>query len=138
MPKNVEALPAGSVRLDKWLWAARFFKTRQVAIDAINAGHIDLNGERAKPAKSVKAGDHVSLRRPPYVIHLVVQTVSEKRGPASVARQLYLENAESVQARERLAAELRDMPPPIFKGRPTKRDRRVIERFARFVADDED
>ncbi len=126
------------MRLDKWLWAARFFKTRQVAIDAINAGHIDLNGERAKPAKSVKAGDHVSLRRPPYVIHLVVQTVSEKRGPASVARQLYLENAESVQARERLAAELRDMPPPIFKGRPTKRDRRVIERFARFVADDED
>ena len=138
MQKNVEALGAGEVRLDKWLWAARFFKTRQLAIDAINAGHIDLNGERAKPAKSVKAGDHVSLRRPPYVIHLVVQTVSEKRGPASVARQLYLENAESVQARERLAAELRDMPPPIFKGRPTKRDRRVIERFARFVADDED
>lgn len=126
------------MRLDKWLWAARFFKTRQVAIDAINAGHIDLNGERAKPAKSVKAGDHVALRRPPYVIHLVVQAVSEKRGPASVARQLYVENAESVQARERLAAELRDMPPPIFKGRPTKRDRRVIERFARFVADDED
>ena len=125
------------MRLDKWLWAARFFKTRQVAIDAINAGHIDLNGERAKPAKSVRAGDHVSLRRPPYVIHLVVQAVSEKRGPASVARQLYVENAESVQARERLAAELRDMPPPIFKGRPTKRDRRVIERFARFVADDE-
>ena len=138
MQKNVEALGAGEVRLDKWLWAARFFKTRQLAIDAINAGHIDLNGERAKPAKPVKAGDNVSLRKPPYVVHLVVQAVSEKRGPASAARQLYLENAESVLARERLAAELRDMPPPIFKGRPTKRDRRVIERFARFVADDED
>ena len=138
MQKNVEALGAGEVRLDKWLWAARFFKTRQLAIDAINAGHIDLNGERAKPAKLVKAGDNVSLRKPPYVVHLVVQAVSEKRGPASAARQLYVENVESVLARERLAAELRDMPPPIFKGRPTKRDRRVIERFARFVADDED
>ncbi len=139
MPKNAdrgEALAAGSVRLDKWLWAARFFKTRQIAIESINAGRVDVNGERAKPAKAVKAGDELLLRKPPYAFHLRVLAVAEKRGPASAARQLYVENAQSVEARERLAAELREMPPPIFKGRPTKRDRREIERFERSANDD--
>ena len=126
------------VRLDKWLWAARFFKTRQISIDAINAGHVDVNGERAKPAKSVKVGDELLLRKPPYAFHLTVNALSERRGPATVARQLYAEKAESVLARERIAAELRDLPEPIFKGRPTKRDRRVIERFARSIVVDED
>ena len=138
MSKSAEAAVAIDVRLDKWLWVARFFKTRQLAIDAINAGHVDVNGERAKPAKSIKTGDELLLRKPPYAFHLVVNALSEKRGPASVARQLYRENADSVSVRERLAAELRDAPPPIFKGRPTKRDRREIERFERSVNEDKD
>src|SRR5258706_9076624 len=136
MPKNAEALPVGSVRLDKWLWAARFFKTRQVAIDAIHAGRVDVNGERAKPAKAVKAGDALSLRKPPYAFHLQVLGVAEKRGPASAARHLSLENAQTVEAGERLAVELREMPAPIFTGRPTKRDRREIERFERSANED--
>lgn len=146
MSKSVEAAVAGAaiaaavatVRLDKWLWAARFFKTRQIAIDAINAGHVDVNGERVKPAKSVKVGDDLLLRKPPYAYHVMVNVLTEKRGPASAARKLYSEKAESVLARERIAAELREMPEPIFKGRPTKRDRRLIERFARSIVVDED
>ena len=131
--------PLSSVRLDKWLWAARFFKTRQLAVDAVNAGHIELNGDRAKPAKSVKAGDEVKVRKPPYEFIVMVKAVSEKRGSATIARELFTETAESIEARERLLAELRDMPPPIFKGRPTKRDRRTLETWQRAASlmDDE-
>ena len=123
--------PLTSVRLDKWLWAARFFKTRQLAIEAVNAGHIELNGDRAKPAKSVKPGDEVTVRKPPYEFVVVVKAVSEKRGSAAMARELFAETAESIAAREKLLAELRDMPAPIFKGRPTKRDRRTLENWQR-------
>jgi ribosome-associated heat shock protein Hsp15 len=127
------------VRLDKWLWAARFFKTRQLAIEAVKAGHIELNGERAKPAKSVQAGDEVTVRKAPYQYTLVVKAVSEKRGSASVARQLFTETGESLAAREKLLTELRQMPEPVFKGRPTKRDRRALEdwRRAASLRDDE-
>ncbi|MBL8523988.1 MAG: RNA-binding S4 domain-containing protein [Betaproteobacteria bacterium] len=124
----------GAVRLDKWLWAARFYKTRQIAIDAINAGRVEVNGERAKPSKSVKVGDTMRVRRPPYEILLKVTAISEKRGSATIARELYAETAESIAAREQLQAELRDMPPPIFKGRPTKKDRRTIENWQRAAA----
>ena len=120
-----------SVRLDKWLWAARFFKTRQLAIEAVTAGHVELNGERAKPAKSVRPGDDVTIRKPPYEFLLVVMAVSEKRGAATIARTLFTETAGSIAAREKLAAELRDMPAPVFKGRPTKRDRRTLENWQR-------
>ena len=120
-----------SVRLDKWLWAARFFKTRQLAIEAVTAGHVELNGERAKPAKSVWPGDEVTIRKPPYEFLLVVMAVSEKRGAATIARTLFTETAGSIAAREKLAAELRDMPAPVFKGRPTKRDRRTLENWQR-------
>ena len=128
-----------SVRLDKWLWAARFFKTRQLAVDAINAGHVELNGERAKPAKSVKADDELTVRKPPYEFCLIVKTVSEKRGSAPIARELYAETEASIAAREKLLLELREMPPPLFKGRPTKRDRRTLENWQRAAAlsDDE-
>ena len=131
--------PLLTVRLDKWLWAARFFKTRQLAVDAVNAGHIELNGDRAKPAKSVKAGDEVKVRKPPYEFIVLVKAVSEKRGSATIARELFTETADSIEARERLLAELRDMPPPIFKGRPTKRDRRTLETWQRAASlmDDE-
>lgn len=128
-----------SVRLDKWLWAARFFKTRQLAVDSITAGHVELNNERAKPAKSVKPGDEITVRKPPYEFVLAVRVVSEKRGSAPIARELYVETETSIAAREKLSLELREMPPPLFKGRPTKRDRRTLENWQRAAAfgDDE-
>lgn len=127
-----------SVRLDKWLWAARFFKTRQLAVEAITAGHVELNNERAKPAKSVKPGDELTVRKPPYEFVLIVNAVSEKRGAAPIAREWYAETGTSIAAREKLALELREMPPPLFKGRPTKRDRRTLENWQRAAAASDD
>lgn len=120
-------------RLDKWLWAARFFKTRQLAIDAINAGHVDVNGDRVKPSKTIKPGDSVHLRKPPVEYHLIVKAVAEKRGSATIAKTLFDESEDSVTAREKVAAELRDMPPPLFRGRPTKKDRRTLEQWQRIA-----
>lgn len=122
---------AGSLRIDKWLWAARFFKTRGLAAEAIDAGRVSVNGERAKPAKAVKPGDVLAIRRPPYEHVVKVLGVSERRGPASEAQALYEETAESRARREAVAAEMKSLPPPVFKGRPTKRDRRTLERFIR-------
>ena len=120
------------VRLDKWLWAARFFKTRSLAADAIEGGKVELNGERVKRAKNVQAGDEVSVRLGPYEHVVVVRGLSERRGPASVAQTLYEETAESRATREKLAAQLK-MAPPAFvfedRGRPTKKDRRDLSRF---------
>ena len=120
-----------AVRLDKWLWAARFFKTRQLAVDAIAAGRVEVNGDRVKPAKTIKPGDQLLLRKPPVEYRLVVSAVAEKRGSATIARALFVESSESIAARERLVAELREMPPPLFRGRPTKKDRRTIEQWQR-------
>ena len=120
-----------SLRLDKFLWTARFFKTRALAAEAIDAGRVSVNGERAKPAKTVKAGDAVAIRRPPFEYRVSVRAVSERRGPAAEAQKLYEETAESRARREAVAAELKAMPPPVFKGRPTKKDRRTLERFNR-------
>ena len=120
-----------STRVDKWLWAARFFKTRQLAVDAIAAGRVEINGERVKPAKTVKSGDRLVLRKPPLEYDLVVIAVSEKRGSATIARTLFTESAESIAARAKIVAELREMPEPLFRGRPTKRDRRAIEQWQR-------
>lgn len=117
--------------MDKWLWAARFFKTRQLAVDAIAAGRIEVNDERVKPAKVIKPGDRLLIRKPPIEYRLVVNLVAEKRGPATVARTLFEESAESVAAREKVSAELREMPPPLFRGRPTKKDRRTLEQWQR-------
>jgi len=120
----------GRVRLDKWLWAARFFKTRSLAADAIEGGKVDVNGDRAKRAKQVGAGDEITIRQPPFEHVVLVRDVSERRGPASVASQLYEETAASRARRDRLAAQLRQMPAdPYEKGRPTKKDRREIERW---------
>jgi ribosome-associated heat shock protein Hsp15 len=123
-----EDLP-NEVRLDKWLCAARFFKTRQVAVSAITAGHVDVNGERAKPAKVVRVGDEVTIRKPPYSTEVIVRGIGEKRVAAPLARELYDEKPESIAARQTLQAELRDLPPPLFKGRPTKQDRRALQRL---------
>jgi ribosome-associated heat shock protein Hsp15 len=127
-----ESAPAGRVRIDKWLWAARFFKTRSLAAEAIAAGKVEVNEERVKPAKLIQIGDSISVRLGPYVHVVSVRGVSERRGPATVAATLYEETAESVAARAKLAEQLR-MAPAAFvyeeKGRPTKRDRREIDRF---------
>ena len=120
------------VRLDKWLWAARFFKTRSLAAEAIAGGKVLVSGDRPKPAKLLQEGDEVRVRLGPYEHTVRVRALSERRGPASVAATLYEETADSIAARARLAEQLR-MAPAAFvyeeKGRPTKRDRREIDRF---------
>jgi ribosome-associated heat shock protein Hsp15 len=121
-----------SVRIDKWLWAARFFKTRSLATEAVAGGKVEVNGERAKPSKAVKPGDEVRLRVGPYEHILIVRDLGERRGPASVAATLYEETAASRAERERLAAQLRMAPGGFVyeeKGRPTKKDRRDLTRF---------
>ena len=119
------------IRLDRWLWAARLFKTRALAARAIAAGRVQVNGARAKAAKAVQVGDRVRVRRAPYEFQLVVRGLSERRGPASEAAALYEETAESRAARDALAAQLKANPTPVYrgKGRPTKKDRRAIERW---------
>jgi ribosome-associated heat shock protein Hsp15 len=127
-----DAPGAGRVRVDKWLWAARFFKTRSLAVEAIEGGKILVAGERVKPAKLVQAGDVVSVRLGPYEHVVTVHAVSERRGPASVAATLYEETEASRTAREKLAEQLRIAPAAFVfedKGRPTKRDRRELDRF---------
>ena len=120
------------VRLDKWLWAARFFKTRSLATEAVSGGKVEVNGERAKPAKAIKPGDEIRLRLGPYEHILIVRDLAERRGPAAVAQTLYQETDASRQARERLAEQLRLAPGGFVyeeKGRPTKKDRRELTRF---------
>lgn len=118
------------IRLDKWLWAARFYKTRSLASDEIGKGRVLVNGQLAKPAREVGAGDLVTVRKIDPPIHVRVVAVSAVRGPAPVARQLYDETADSIAARER-AAEMRRLAPEpalgLSEGRPTKRDRRRID-----------
>jgi len=120
-----------SIRLDKWLWAARFFKTRAVAAQAIAGGKVEVNDVRAKPAKLLHLGDRLRVRRGPYLYLLTVRVLSDRRGPPAQAATLYEEDPEGKAARERLAHQLRIAPPPAFegKGRPTKRDRRELERL---------
>jgi ribosome-associated heat shock protein Hsp15 len=129
-------LPVASdarVRLDKWLWAARFFKTRSVAAQAVDGGKIDVNGERGKRARLMRPGDTLTIRRPPYELIVVVRGLAETRGGAQEAALLYEETAESRAARERLSYQLKNAPTLTFDGggRPTKRDRRHIDRLKR-------
>ena len=121
------------VRLDKWLWAARFFKTRGLAAEAIDGGKIQVNGERAKRAKPLHLSDELRIRQGPYQHIVVVRGLSEHRGPASVATQLYEETPQSLAARQQLAAQIKSMNSALRGSgeRPTKRDRREIERFRR-------
>lgn len=119
------------VRLDKWLWASRFYKTRAAAAQAIRAGRVDVNDVRAKPARTLSLGDLVRVRKSPYEFRLTVRVLSEQRGRAAQAALLYEEDPAGKVARERLAQQLRIAPPPVYegKGRPTKRDRRELERL---------
>ncbi|MEP6989637.1 MAG: S4 domain-containing protein [bacterium] len=130
--RETSGVGAGGVRIDKWLWAARFFKTRALASDAIGGGKVLVSGERVKPAKVLRIGDELSIRLGPYEHLVVVRGMSDRRGPASSAMALYEETPASVVTRARLAEQLR-MAPAAFvfeeKGRPTKKDRREIERL---------
>ena len=118
------------VRIDKWLFAARFYKSRALASDAIAGGKVEVNDEHVKPSRDVKVGDAVRLRLGPYEHVVVVRIVSDKRGPATQAAQLYEETDASKQAREKLAWTLKHAAPVIDpgEGRPTKKDRRDIEK----------
>lgn len=119
------------VRLDKWLWAARFYKTRGLAVDAIEGGKIDVNGERSKRAKLVHVGDRIQIRMGPFEHIITVKGVSERRGPASVATKLYEEDPESIKQRALMAAHVKAMNANTGydAGRPTKKDRRDIRRI---------
>jgi len=119
------------MRIDKWLWAARFYKTRSLAQQAIAAGRVKLNEARIKPAHELKPGDALAIRVGDFEWQIMVKALSDKRGPADAARQLYEESAASRMERER-RQDLRRWgaePASSLKGRPTKRDRRRIEGF---------
>lgn len=118
------------MRIDKWLWAARFYKTRSLAADDLDKGRVQINGVAAKPARDVKAGDTLNLRQGPVLRVVLVKALSLQRGPAPVAQQLYEETADSVLRREQ-ATEQRRMasePAADLHGRPTKRERRDLDR----------
>ncbi len=121
---------ADGVRLDKWLWAARFYKTRSLATAAVTAGEVRVARERVKPARDVKPGDELQVRRGDDVMDVVVRALSDVRGPAPVAQRLYEETEESRERRAK-AAERRALarePALDIKGRPTKRDARALRR----------
>lgn len=122
---------SGKMRIDKWLWAARFFKTRSLAIDAIDSGKVLVNEERVKPAKTIDVGNLIAIRLGPYTFVVEVLGLSDKRGPAPQAQKLYQETPESIKRRETLAFERKAQAQVVQRGegRPTKKDRREIERF---------
>lgn len=123
--------PAEGMRLDKWLWVARFYKTRGLAVDDINKGRVSVNGQVAKPARELHPADTVLIRQGPVQRTVVVQALSAMRGPAPVAQALYAETPESMAERSRAAEARRLAAEPaltIEQGRPTKRDRRELER----------
>jgi ribosome-associated heat shock protein Hsp15 len=120
------------VRVDKWLWAARFFKTRSLAAQAVDSGKVQLNGERCKPAKEIRLNDSLRIRAGEAEWQVSVRALSDKRGPASVAQTLYEETPQSRAEREEQAAmrKLSKEPAREIKGRPTKRDRRRLADLA--------
>lgn len=131
MENHVASHDMEHVRLDKWLWAARFFKTRSLATDAVNGGKVELNGQRPKPAKEVKVGDQMRIRVGPFVHAITVRALSDRRGPAVLAAQLFEESADSIAARAQLREQHRLAPSVQYDegGRPTKKDRRALSAF---------
>ncbi|MBS0545594.1 MAG: RNA-binding S4 domain-containing protein [Proteobacteria bacterium] len=121
-------------RLDKWLWAARFYKHRTAATDAVDGGKVKLNGMAVKPAREVKPGDRIEITIEEDVRVVIVRAIADRRGPASVAQTLYEETPDSLARREaaRETRKLAATPGADLHGRPTKRDRRRIDRFGGF------
>jgi ribosome-associated heat shock protein Hsp15 len=121
------------IRIDKWLCAARFFKTRSLAGEAVTGGKIDVNGARAKPSRIMRLGDKLSIRRGPYEWTVVVKGLAKLRGPAPEAQLLYEETEESIRKRQMASAQLKLERPPEFHtpGRPSKKDRRAVLRFTK-------
>lgn len=119
------------VRVDKWLWAARFYKTRSLAAEAIAGGKVQVNGDRVKRARPLEVGDEVRIRLGPYEHQVVVRELSDRRGPATDAARLYEEKPDSRAARETLALQLKTLHAAFLpeRGRPTKKDRREIEKL---------
>jgi ribosome-associated heat shock protein Hsp15 len=128
-----DATPPGKVRLDKWLWAARFFKTRALAAEAIDGGKVSVNDDRPKRAKLIQAGDAVTVRIGPYQHIVTVRDVSGRRGSAAVAQTLYDESQASVDARALVAAQYKNaaMTFAFQDGKPSKKERRAIDRVRR-------
>ena len=124
------------MRIDKWLWAARFFKTRTLAAAAIEAGHVSVNDERAKASKALRVGDRIVVRRAPFEHAVTVKAFSDRRGGAAEAALLFDETPERRARRAALAAEMKAQPQPRFPGRPTKKTRRDYEKWLR-SSDDE-
>jgi len=120
-------------RLDKWLWAARFFKTRALAAEAVSGGKVHVNGERVKPARAVKPGDRLKITRGQLEYDIVICQLNSQRRPAKEAQQMYEESATSIKAREEQQAMNRAMNASVSFGdrRPSKKDRRQIVRFKR-------
>ncbi len=119
------------VRIDKWLWAARFFKTRSLAAKAVSGGHVHLNGQRVKPSRTVLEGDALEIRKGALTFTITIVGLHDRRGPASAARLLYEESQESIAKREQVKEERRLITAPAGKPdrRPDKRDRRKIRQF---------
>lgn len=132
MAKQPEA-DNNSQRLDKWLWAARFYKTRGLAVEAINGGKVHIDKHRAKPSRTINHDDVLTISKPPYEYVISVLGISKQRRPAPEAQLLYIETDDSLAKREKLKLELKDQPLGFRhdKGRPNKRDRRHIIKFTR-------
>ncbi len=121
------------IRIDKWLWAARFFKTRSLAAEAVSGGKVEIDGARARPSRAVRLGNQISVRRGPYEWVVIVKGMTKNRGPASQAQLLYEETDESMRRRQEIVAQLKLERPPEFDapGRPSKKNRRAMQRFTR-------
>jgi ribosome-associated heat shock protein Hsp15 len=135
-----DAAPPGTLRIDRWLWYARFFKTRSVAADAVKSGQVRVNDQRVKPAREVKVGDRLAITRAEVDYELTIAALPVRRGPAAEASLCYVESEESIEAR-RLAAEQRTLNRDLIRaptpGRPDKRTRRLL-REKRHISDERD
>lgn len=122
-----------NLRIDKWLWVTRFYKTRGLASEAIKGGKIDINETHAKPSKTVQINDRIKIKKSPFTYEITVKGLSKHRGSASIAVTLYEESEDSIIAREKLSEQLKAESAlrPTIPGRPSKRDRRNIIRFTR-------
>ena len=130
MPATDKKIDSDKLRIDKWLWAARFFKTRSLASAAIESGKVEVNETRVKPAKMIDAGDMVAIRLGPYQFVVEVLAISDKRGPAPQAQKLYKETTASANRREELAFQRKAQAQhETREGRPTKKERRDIEKI---------